>query len=201
MEIRNVDKSETELIDQIVQIHLETFQGFFLSFMGAGFLKQMYLSYCEHDASSLAVALDERGKSVGFVAFSTEQSDLYKHMIKRHLIAFGWYSLGAFFRKPQVFMRLVRAFLKPSETVRDEQYVELSSIGVSPECKSRGIGSQLIDYVKQQTDFSRYAYVSLETDALNNEAANHFYVKNGFELKRTYTTHEGRRMNEYRYRR
>lgn len=97
-----------------------------------------------------------------------------------------------------VFMRLLRAFLKPSEAKRNEKYVELASIGVSPECKSKGVGSALISELRRITDFNMYRYITLETDAVNNEIANNFYKKNGFELYREYKTREGRKMNEYR---
>ena len=49
-------------------------------------------------------------------------------------------------------------------------------------------------------DFAKYAYITLETDAVDNEEVNRFYQKNGFTLARTYETREGRKMNEYRYR-
>lgn len=40
--VREVKSNEKELINEIVTIHLNTFTGFFLTFMGRGFLKQMY---------------------------------------------------------------------------------------------------------------------------------------------------------------
>ena len=151
-----------------------------------------------HANSGVLVAEDPNGV-VGFLAYSENLSGLYKYMIKTRLIPFAWYSLGAFLRKPTVFMRLIRAFLKPGESRREEKYVELASIGVSPHCKSAGVGTQLVSYLKELVDFDAVAYISLETDAVNNEGANHFYVKNGFVLEREYETHEGRKMNEYRY--
>ena len=96
-------------------------------------------------------------------------------------------------------MRLLRAFLKPSESKRDEKYIELASIGIDPDVKSSGIGSKLIDTLKAQVDFNEYAYITLETDAVNNENVNHFYIKNGFSLEREFETNEGRKMFEYRY--
>lgn len=198
--IRKIDKNEKKVIKQIVEIHIETFEGFFLTFMGRGFLKQMYSSYCTHDMSDVLVAFEEDDTPIGFVAYSGDMSGLYKHMIKTRLFAFAWFSLGAFLRKPKVFMRLIRAFLKPGESKRKENYIELASIGVDPEIKSKGIGSLLIEELKNDVDFSKYAYICLETDAVNNDGANHFYKKNGFVLEREYETHEGRKMNEYRYR-
>ena len=196
--IRNVEKKEDEIIDNIVTIHMKTFNGFFLTFMGRGFLKQMYRSYCEHENSGLLVA-EVNDKPVGFLAYSSDYSGLYKYMIRKYLIVFAWYSIGAFFRKPTTFMHIIKAFLKPSEARRKERYVELSSIGVDPMYKSKGIGSQLIDRLKEIVDLKEHAYISLETDAINNEAAIQFYKKNGFVMQRLYETDEKRKMYEFRY--
>ena len=116
--IRKLEQQDKNVVETVVQIHLDTFQGFFLTFMGRGFLRQLYRSYCEHDASGLLGAFDKEDHLVGFLAYSSQLSGLYKYMIKKRLIPFAWYALGAFFRKPKVFMRLVRAFLKPGESCR-----------------------------------------------------------------------------------
>lgn len=196
--INKVNDANKETISQIVNIHLATFKGFFLTFMGRGFLRQMYMAYIKHDQSGILIA-KENDEIVGFLAYSEHISDLYKYMIKHQLIQFAWYSLGAFFRKPKVFVRLIRAFLKPSESIRNERYIELASIGVCPDVKGKGVGSALISKLKKETDFETFAYITLETDVLNNEVANGFYVKNGFHVVREYETHEGRKMYEYRY--
>ncbi|RGT08957.1 GNAT family N-acetyltransferase [Dorea formicigenerans] len=196
--IREVKSDEKKIIDEIVTIHLNTFTGFFLTFMGRGFLRQMYQSYCDHEESGLLVAEGD-GKTVGFLAYSSDFSGLYKFMIKTRLVQFAWYSIGAFFRRPSAFLRIIKAFLKPSEVIRKEKYVELSSIGVAPNIKSKGIGSLLIGKLKKQVDFEKYAYITLETDAINNEDVIHFYEKNGFIRERMFETGEGRKMYEYRF--
>ena len=196
--IREVKSDEKKIIDEIVTIHLNTFTGFFLTFMGRGFLRQMYQSYCDHEESGLLVAEGD-GKTVGFLAYSSDFSVLYKFMIKTRLVQFGWYSMGAFFRRPSAFLHIIKAFLKPSEVKRKEKYVELSSIGVDPNVKSKGVGSKLIEKLKKLVDFEEYAYITLETDAVNNEGAIHFYEKNGFIRERMFVTDEGRKMYEYRF--
>lgn len=196
--IREVKYDEKKLINDIVTIHLNTFTGFFLTFMGRGFLNQMYKSYCDYEEAGLFVA-EEDGKAIGFLAYSSNFSGLYKFMIKTRLIRFGWYSIGAFFRRPSAFMHIISAFLKPGEAKREEKYVELSSIGVDPNIKSKGIGSLLIDSLKRKVDFTKFAYINLETDAVDNEGAIHFYEKNGFVRERTFETDEGRKMYEYRF--
>lgn len=199
IDVKPISEKEKAKIKRVTDIHMKTFEGFFLTFMGKGFLNIMYKAYVKHDLSNLVCATDERGNVLGFMAYSKDVSALYKYMIKHSLIAFAWYSLGAFLRKPKVFMRLIRAFLKPSQTKREEKYINLSSIGVSPEAKNKGVGSKLIDWLKQEEQFSGCEYISLETDAKDNESANSFYVKNKFSLERIYATKENRLMNEYRY--
>lgn len=196
--IREVKYDEKKLINDIVTIHLNTFTGFFLTFMGRGFLNQMYTSYCDYEEAGLLVA-EEDGKAIGFLAYSSNFSGLYKFMIKTRLIQFGWYSIGAFFRRPSAFMHIISAFLKPGEAKREEKYVELSSIGVDPNIKSKGVGSLLIDSLKHIVDFTKFAYINLETDAIDNEGAIHFYEKNGFVRERMFETDEGRKMYEYRF--
>ena len=146
------------------------------------------------------MAAFDDGIVVGFLAYSENLSGLYKYMIRKRLLFFAWYSVGAFFRKPKVFMRLLRAFLKPGTAERKENYIELASIGVNPEFERQGVGTMLVSRLKETTDFLKFAYISLETDAENNESANQFYKKNEFVLVREYLTREGRKMNEYRYR-
>ena len=198
MEIKKIPKNDKLALNIIVDIHIKAFRGFFLTFMGKGFLKQVYSSYLSHRKSEvLGAFIDNR--LVGFLAYSEDLSGLYKYMLKTRLIGIIWYSFGAFIRKPVVFFRLIRALLKPSESKREERYVKLASIGILPEEMSKGVGTALINALKNSIDFQEFSYISLETDAENNEKANRFYVKNGFALKKTFITREGRKMNEYRF--
>lgn len=190
--------NDKSVVNEVVKIHMATFQGFFLTFLGKGFLKQLYQGYMEHDKSNLIVAKD-KDYIAGFIAYSSDISGLYKFLIKKKIILFAWYSLIAFIKKPKILFRLISAFSKSEEVKRDEKYIELASIGVKPDQKGNGIGTTMIDYLKEKVDFNIYKYISLETDAENNENVNKFYKKNGFVLARTYKTKQGRKMNEYRY--
>ena len=200
LNIREISKDEQKIIDEIVSIHISAFEGFFLTFLGRGLLKQLYRSYCEYAASGIYAAFDEDSAlPLGFLAYSGDMSGMYTYMIKKKLFKFMWFSIGAFFRNPKVFIRLIRAFLKPNESKRNERYIELASIGVKPQNKECGIGTKLIKTLCANVDFSKYEYIALETDAIGNDSVNRFYQKNGFVKARTYSTNEGRKMNEYRY--
>ncbi|MEG0874743.1 MAG: GNAT family N-acetyltransferase [Clostridiales bacterium] len=189
------DKS---IVTQVANIHLQAFEEFFLTFLGKGFLKQLYRGFCTHSESGLIVAL-QKDQIVGFLAYSEDLSGFYKYLLHKNLIPFAWYSLSALFRRPSAMMRIIRAFLKPDESKRSERYIALSSIGVLPEMNNRNIGSKLLHSLQSTFDSQKFSYIKLETDAIDNEAVNHFYVINGFQLVGSYYTAEGRKMNEYRY--
>ncbi len=194
-ELHSADKST---IQTIAQLHKRAFPSFFLTQLGIPFLTTLYTGYMEDNASGIIVA-ETKGRIIGFIAYSKNYSLFYKGLIKNHLIKFAFCSLGAAIKHPSFTKRLLGAFKKSDSVVKEEKYVELSSICVDPRIESKGVGSKLIDYLKRTVDFDEYAYINLETDADNNDGANHFYLKNGFKLARTFTTAEGRRMNEYRY--
>lgn len=196
MQIREMTPKDS--IDEVVEIHMQTFTGFFLTFLGRGFLKILYRGFAEHPDSGILVA-EDGGRIQGFCAYSEDLSGFYKYLCKRKLIPFGWYAAGAFFRNPKILFRLLRAFTYSDGSKRDESYLEVSSIGVSPLTKNQGIGSAMLQTVIGKADRNRFAYIKLETDRDNNEAANGFYQKNGFVLHHSYVTPEGRGMNEYRF--
>ncbi len=194
-ELHSVDKNT---IQTIAQLHKRAFPTFFLTQLGIPFLTTLYTGYMEDKDSGIIVA-ENKGRIIGFIAYSKDYSRFYKGLIKNHLIKFAFCSMGAAIRHPSFIKRLLGAFKKSDSVVKEEKYVELSSICVDPRIESRGLGSKLIDYLKGIVDFNTYEYINLETDAEDNEGANHFYVKNGFKLVRSFITAEGRKMNEYRY--
>lgn len=199
MIIREVGYKEKDVVKKVVDIHIRTFKGFFLTFMGKRFLRLMYSCYTRYYKAGLLVATD--GDDVlGFLAYSEDLSGLYRYMMKHGFFSFAWYAFLAFLRRPKAFFRLFAALKKPKDAEREERYVELASIGVDPEKKRGGVGSELIKELKNRVDFNEFSYIALETDAVNNDGANAFYVKNGFTVARTFTKSGGRIMNEYRYR-
>ncbi len=196
--IRELKKLNTDEIKVIAELHMRAFPSFFLTQLGVSFLRTLYRGYMEDTESGIIVAEDKE-RLVGFIAYSKDYPRFYKGLIKSHLAKFAVCAAGAAIRHPSFIKRILGAFKKSDSVVKEERYVELASICVDPAIESRGIGSQLIDYLKSNVDFNTYAYINLETDADGNDGVNRFYVKNGFELSRTFTTAEGRKMNEYKY--
>lgn len=178
-------------------MHMKSFKGFFLTFMGRGFICRMYASYVEDDNSFLLAAVED-GRAVGFAACTMNASGLYRFMIKRHFFPMLGCCAAAFFKKPGLVIKRIGRFMKKETKASGEPALRLSSIGVLPAFQSRGIGTALIKEIKSRTDFDRY-YISLDTDAVGNEKATGFYENNGFVRRREFSALEGRRMYEYIY--
>ncbi len=198
IKIRELRTNEKIYIKNIAGLHKQAFPSFFLTQLGIPFLKTLYEGYLEDVHSGIMIAEDE-DRLMGFIAYSNNYSEFYKGLMKNHLPKFAVCSLGAFIRHPAFLKRLLFAFRKSGSVVKEEDYVELASICVDPALNNKGVGSALINFLKAQVDFSKYAYINLETDADGNDHVNQFYLKNGFYLARTFITPEGRKMNEYRY--
>ena len=196
--IRNMSASEQGDIRKLSKRHTRAFPDFFLTQLGVGFLDALYKGYLSDERSGIIVA-EDNGRLAGFIAYSNDYPNFYKGLIKNHLFGFAFCSMGGALRHPSFIKRLLGAFKKSDSVVKSEKYVELASICVEPKMGKKGIGSQLIDHLKEMVDFNKYAYINLETDAVNNDAVNRFYVKNGFKLARSFSSAEGRKMNEYRF--
>ena len=196
--IRELDSANSEYITKISELHIKAFPHFFLTQLGIQFLKALYNGYMEDKESGIIVA-EDKGGLLGFIAYSKDYSGFYKRLIHDHLMKFAFCSLKAAIRQPLLIKRLLGAFKKSESVEKRENYVELASICVDPQIKDKGIGTALIEHLKSIVDFNKYAFINLETDAINNDSVNRFYINNGFVLARQFTTTEGRKMNEYKY--
>ncbi len=184
-------------VDRVVQIHLESFTGFFLSFLGRGFLRLFYsevLKYREHVA---LVATDKNGEVEGFVVGVVRQGDFYRCLIQKRLLSFAIASLMAVLRQPAIIPRLFRALNYPSASQASAAQASLMSIAMVPSAQGRGIGQQLVRAFLEQMKMRRVLAVTLTTDRDNNDRVNAFYHKLGFHIVRTVLTPEGRYLNEY----
>lgn len=188
--------TDSHEVEQIVAIHLSSFPGFFLTFLGKGFLKYLYKGFILHPDSGILVAKEE-SQVVGFLAYSTELSKFYSFILKRFFFPFAWYGFLGALRSPQSILRIIRALTYPSAKKTDEKYIEISSIAVDPTVQTKGIGSELIEQLCEMFKDSEFKVIRLETDAENNDIANAFYQKNGFEIEHVLESPEGRRMNIY----
>lgn len=184
-------------VEQIVQIHISSFQGFFLTFLGPSFLSQFYKGIVESHLG-IGFVIVEDNIPVGFVCGSINPSGFYKRLLKKRWFQFGFAALPSVIRSPIIVPRLLRAMKKPSESDKSISKGMLMSTGVHPGVQGRGYGKALVTTFLDAMKQRGINEVSLTTDRDNNDAVNDaFYQKIGFLLHRCFVTPEGRWMNEY----
>jgi ribosomal protein S18 acetylase RimI-like enzyme len=185
-------------IERVVEVHLESFPGFFLTFLGRRFLQLLYSSIVSVRQSVNFVYLDQ-DILVGFVVGVANPSRFYSKLIRERLFAFAWAAIAATLRRPSIIGRLFRALLYPSKSPGGDSNATLLSIAIKPFCQGRGIGKALIDAFLAEMKKRGVSVVNLTTDRDDNAAANEFYHKLGFRIARVLETPEHRFMNEYEW--
>jgi GNAT superfamily N-acetyltransferase len=185
-------------IQQAVQVHLAAFPNFFLTFLGPRFLKEFYHSFIEDSAGIGFAAYDPQTRQVyGVIVGPFNPAGYFKRLLKRRWWAFCCASLTAVLKKPSVISRLFRAVFYRGDAPQTEGLSLLSSIAVSPDIQSKGLGKLLVDAFINEVKKRGGKGVFLTTDAEGNDKVNRFYQNIGFTLESSYTTPQGRKMNRY----
>ncbi len=183
-------------VPAVVSVHLDSFPGFFLSFLGPAFLGALYRGILR-DEAGVAVVAEVKGEIIGFAAGTQDQAGFYRRLLRRRLIEFVVASIRPCLRRPAVIPRMVRALRRPTDVGATAAVASLMSIAVRPGSGGRGVGQQLVEAFCAALRQEGVEAVCLETDREGNERVNEFYSRLGFQLTRSYATPEGRPMNEY----
>ena len=180
----------------VVNVHLASFTGFFLSSMGDRFLQEFYKSVLL-DETHIAYVFPNAEDISGFVVGTTQPAGLYKRVLKSNLVNFLVSSIPVVMKDPFVALRLMRRIRMAHGMAFEADYALLMSIAVDPNEQGKGIGARLVDAFLQDARERGCLGVVLTTDARDNDPANYFYLRRGFNLSCTFVTSEGREMNEY----
>jgi ribosomal protein S18 acetylase RimI-like enzyme len=184
-------------VNQVVNVHLSSFQGFFLTLLGAKFLNLLYAYIVSSPDGVGYVFVEDDGEVVGFVCGSTKPSGFYKRFLKNQWLRIILAILGSVVRNPRILPRLVWRVLRPPQASPSPATATLLSIAVLPEHQNKGIGRLLVQEFLDEMWRRGMQRVNLTTDREGNEAVNAFYRRLGFRLVRSFVTPEGRWMNEY----
>jgi ribosomal protein S18 acetylase RimI-like enzyme len=183
-------------VPSIVDIHQKTFPNFFLTFLGSAFLLELYTAILS-DPSGIFFVYKNVDQVLGFVAGTDQPAGFYSRLLRRRWWRFALASIKPALKQPIIIPRLLRAINKPSQAESSPDTGTLMSIGVSPKAQGRGIGKDLVQTFLQEAADRGLKWVNLTTDKDNNDRVNTFYQNLGFSCVRSYTTPEGRIMNEY----
>jgi ribosomal protein S18 acetylase RimI-like enzyme len=183
-------------VSAVVQVHLDSFPGFFLTFLGPAFLRELYVATLMDPSGISFVAANGTGIH-GFVTGTSQSAGFYRRLLRCRWWRFALAAAFPAIKRPSIIARLLRAFSMPGQVTQQEKRGTLMSIAVLPEAQGQGIGQALVKAFLEEATRRCLRQVDLTTDRNNNEATNRFYQDLGFSCESTFTTSEGRVMNEY----
>ena len=185
-------------IREIVDVHMRAFPGFFLTFLGRGFLKEFYASFCGNPEGIGFLAVDARtDRVIGAIVGPVKPAGYFKRLLKRRWWAFCLHSTKAICRRPTIIPRMTRAFLYRGDAPQGPPRALLSSIVVDPDARRGGVGRRLVEAYLEEAQRRGMPGVFLTTDRDDNEVVNGFYQRLGWTIDSTFVTPQGRHMNRY----
>ena len=195
----NADLSAITAADvaELARLHRRAFPGFHLSALGEPFLIQFYHGFLDDSSAVTVVARSSGRRLMGAVVGTTEPAGYFSRLLHRQWVGFALAAARAVVTQPSVAPRLCRAVMYRGDTPASQPGALLSSICVEPSLQGQGVGNQLIEAWTSRARDQGAPGAFLTTDAVDNDGANRFYVKQGWVLTDTYRTREGRPMNRY----
>lgn len=195
MKIKQLEISD---VNKVVKIHQNTFSDFFLTQLGAKFLKLYYASCIKNKASTIAVGIySAENTLLGFSIGSTQSKGYYKRILKNNFFKFLMIGLYLLFTKPLAIVRLMKNMDKVKKKCDDGLYCELLSIGVSAEQKGKGYGKILLEAFEKEAIKRDLKKITLTTDYNNNDGVIAFYKKAGYKVFYEFTTYPNRKMYKF----
>lgn len=186
MIIRRANKRD---ISKIVDIHLNRFANFFLTSLGAFFLKSFYKAFLK--SPGILLVLEDDSRIQGFAAGSYINQGFFKKILFNNLFEFFISGIYIFFTNPIALKRIASNVNKSQKN--NLIFAELLSIATLK--NNKGYGKFLL------LEFEKYIglnddklSISLTTDLEDNEKAIRFYKESGYEIYEIYDSYEKRKM-------
>lgn len=185
---------EEKDIEQIVSIHIDAFDGFFLTDLGRHFLSVYYKSVLRH-SDGVLLGCFENGDLIGFCAATKLSQGFNSKLVKSNLMTYLFEGLHILLTNPRAIIRLLKNFSKTNDSHNDKGlYSELLSIAVSRKAQGLGVGRELLKELEAVLKQAGYYELSLTTDYYSNEKAISFYQNNGYSIMYDFITYPSRRM-------
>ena len=171
---------QKQYASQTANLHISGIPTGFISSFGIGFVTALYEAIAEDENSFGFVAVED-DKALGFVAFSTNLSKLYKHVALKKGFKFGLLLAKKMVSIQNIKKIWANIFYPKKMKQMNLPDAELLSIVVSPEGRGKGIAKQLIK--KGFTECANRGIGKIKVlVAAENKPANKLYQKCGFEL-------------------
>ncbi|MDR4506271.1 MAG: GNAT family N-acetyltransferase [Candidatus Scalindua sp.] len=200
----NVERAGSENVGQISTIHLQAFQGEFLSSLGKGFLDAYYKNYL-YGSDQLLLVAKVQDKTIGFVSGTLNSEKFYQCLFKNNFFLITKLTLKSFlvnknFRshilKKQYFMKkaIKSRFLEKKtdknnqkkKDVTNGKRCSLISIAVLDEFRGKGVAVDLVGRFEEEMKKLGASTCALYVKKENLRGVG-FYKKTGWQTSPTQT--------------
>ena len=178
----------------VADLHIKAFSDFFLTSLGAGFLRVYYKASLKSNESLAICAIDENGDMQGFCIGCILSKGYHMRLIMKNIFMFSYVAIRIIFSNPGSLVRLFKNLNKHSDPADKGDYSELLSIAVSPSYEGSGIGKNLIKNFEEEAKTRNCKRIALTTDYFNNEKVLSFYKKLGYEVFYEFISYPNRKM-------
>ena len=181
----------------LAKLHIQIFPGFFLSTLGVSFLTSYYKVVLRHPETICLFAEDIDHQVYGYVLGRANAKGYLKRIVKSAPLSFSIHALRLLFTRPMALIRLIKNLEKrrnDKDVSDDQNYSEIGLIGVVPDYKGLGIGHKLLNEFQNRLKSFGVNYLSLTTDAKNNESTLIAYKSWGFKVYYSFVSYPDREM-------
>ena len=192
-----IRKARIDDLPGVVSIHQKAFDNFFLTRLGRSFLLRYYQLVLNYSQGIFLVSEGRSGLE-GFACGFVHPERFYV-LMSHNKWFFALPILSAVVRHPSLIAQIVHSVQRVEKQASHQaaRSCELSSIAVMPEAGGKGVGRALVNSFRKQAWLLGAQHIHLDTEAGDNELANAFYRKAGFQHSRRFQKYKGRWMNEY----
>lgn len=175
-------------VEDVSRLHVSAFPESFLSALGPRVLSSYYEVLVRDDLSIVIGAWDRDCALVGFAAGTFRSSGMARKLAKTALLG-GWTALKLIAQgrlRPGPLLDAAMMATRRDSSARQAKSLspgrlaELSSIGVDPMARGKGVGALLLGEFAGHACRSGASGVVLYTDAHENERVHEFYTAGGF---------------------
>jgi ribosomal protein S18 acetylase RimI-like enzyme len=186
---------EEKDLSQVADVHIAAFPGFFLTSLGHSFLMVMYRSFMMSPGGVFVVD-EAEGRVHGFAVGVLKSAGKDRRLAARFFVRFLLALVPAVLRNPLRVLRRItgKLIFDGGQPEIPEGAVVLRSIGVLPKKKGEGVACRLLGYFEQIARERGATSVALTTDAVNNDRAIGFYLKNGYNVQQEFMQDGSRKM-------
>jgi ribosomal protein S18 acetylase RimI-like enzyme len=182
-----IQELERQHANHVARLHIFGIPSGFISSLGQDFVAGLYEAIVE-DQNSFGFVAVKDGEVLGFTAFSTNLSMLYKYVIFKKGFKFAFLLAGNMLSWRNIKKVWSNLFYPEKMKKHELPDAELLSIVVAPQGRGKGIAKQLVDAGFKECRKRGIDKIKVLV-AADNQAANELYKKCGFELSTQIDSH------------